>query len=287
MSWLDAPLPAVLATYRKDGTVLMTPVWFRRNGGAYEVVIVIPDGPLAYVPFAALEDSSGGPFISRHVLASAPSASVYRYTPRKASAPDSLSALVVADPRPPTGSHLAALPWSRVEAREVSRQLGQHVLLLEGPRATEAAIKRLSPDYAVLHFATHGLISPDRPLASSLAFADGDNEDGYLQVSEVFGMDLHARLVVLSGCSTGLGKLSSDGFLGLTRAFIFAGTPTVLVSQWDVSDRATSVLMGRFYAELRRGRSTAQALRSAALATKKRFPHPALWAAFEVVGEPQ
>jgi CHAT domain-containing protein/tetratricopeptide (TPR) repeat protein len=267
--------------------LLVDPIASWLPASADEVVIVIPDGPLAYVPFAALEDSSGEPFIARHVLASAPSASVYRYTPGKATAPDSLSALVVADPRPPRDSHLAALPWSRVEAREVTRQLGQHVLLLEGPRATEAAIKRLSPDYAVLHFATHGLISTDRPLASSLAFADGDDEDGYLQVSEVFGMDLHARLVVLSGCSTGLGRLSSDGFLGLTRAFIFAGTPTVLVSQWDVSDRATSVLMGRFYFELRRGRSTAQALRLAVLATRKRFPHPALWAAFEVVGEPR
>jgi len=99
-------------------------------------------------------------------------------------------------------------------------------------------------------------------------------------------MDLAADLVVLSGCSTGLGRLTGDGILGLTRAFLYAGTPTVIVSQWNVSDRATAVLMDRFYAELGRGRTKGQALRAAALATRARYPTPASWAAFELVGEP-
>jgi CHAT domain-containing protein len=90
---------------------------------------------------------------------------------------------------------------------------------------------------------------------------------------------------VLSGCSTGLGRLSGDGILGLTRAFLYAGTPSVVVSYWDVSDRATAFLMERFYAAIRAGRNKAAALRQAQLATRARFRHPALWAAFALVGE--
>ena len=72
-----------------------------------------------------------------------------------------------------------------------------------------------------------------------------------------------------------------------TRAFLYAGTPTVVVSQWNVSDRATVLLMDRFYAELRRGSGNAEALRTATLATRRQFPDRSAWAAFEVVGEPR
>jgi CHAT domain-containing protein len=132
----------------------------------------------------------------------------------------------------------------------------------------------------------HGLVRDDRPWDSALVLAPGDGEDGWLRVSEVFDLTLAADLVVLSGCSTGAGKLSGDGILGLGRAFIYAGTPSVLVSQWDVSDVATASLMERFYAELHAGRTKAQALRAAQLAARKRFRHPALWAAFVLIGEP-
>ncbi len=82
-------------------------------------------------------------------------------------------------------------------------------------------------------------------------------------------------------------RLTGDGIIGLTRAFMYAGTPTVVVSQWDVSDRATAFLMDRFYASLRHGQPKAAALRAAQLATRRRYPHPALWAAFTLVGEPR
>jgi CHAT domain-containing protein len=92
---------------------------------------------------------------------------------------------------------------------------------------------------------------------------------------------------VLSGCSTGLGKASGDGIIGLARAFIYAGTPAVVVSQWDVSDRATTYLMDQFYASLGKGRGPAAALRDAQMAARARYPHPALWAAFVAIGEPR
>jgi CHAT domain-containing protein len=258
-------------------------------------VVIVPHGPLALVPFAALRDESGRSLLERHVLSFAPAASVFAYTRDKHVAratPVSLGAvtgqraLVVADPTPPEGSSLDRLPYAREEGQRVAAQLGRGVRLLVGGDATEAAVKRESGAFQILHFATHGLVAPDHPLASSLVFAAGSGEDGYLRVDEIFNLDLTADLVVLSGCSTGLGKLTGDGIVGLTRAFLYAGTPTVVVSQWNVSDRATSQLMVRFYAELGRGASKAQALRTAALAVRRQFPHPAYWAAFEVVGEP-
>src|SRR5205814_678669 len=137
------------------------------------------------------------------------------------------AALVIADPTAPPGTGLDPLPGAREEARRVVARLrGTRLRVLTGGSASEAAIKREAGDYSLLHFATHGLIAPERPLSSSLLLAAGDGDDGYLRVDEVVNLDLHADLIVLSGCSTALGKLSGDGIIGLTRAFIYAGTPS-------------------------------------------------------------
>jgi CHAT domain-containing protein/Tfp pilus assembly protein PilF len=253
------------------------------------LVVIVPNGPLAVLPFAAFEDARGQPLAARHTLAFAPSISVYRYTAAKrAAAGDAMRALVIADPAPPPGSGVEALPGAREEGRLVTGRLGARgVTLLSGAAASESAVKRLAGAQRILHFATHGLVSAERPLASSLLLAAGDGEDGYLRVDEIFALPLAADLVVLSGCSTGMGRLSGDGIVGLSRAFIYAGTPAVLVSQWDVDDRATAFLMDRFYRDLRLGRGTAAALRSAQLETRRRFPHPAMWAGFVLTGEPR
>lgn len=255
-----------------------------------ETVVLVPHGPLALLPFAALEDAAGTPLIERHTLAIAPAISVFRYTPAKARlhSPARSPALVVAAPLSPEGSDLAPLSGAADEGRLVAATLGgEGVRLLIGARASEATVKRESGAARLLHFATHALVSPDRPAASSLVLAPGGGEDGYLDVGEIFGLDLQAGLVVLSGCSTAAGRLTADGIFGLTRAFIYAGSPSVVVSNWDVSDQATTYLMNRFYQELRAGSSKASALRTAALGARARFRHPALWAAFVLVGEPQ
>jgi CHAT domain-containing protein/Tfp pilus assembly protein PilF len=277
----------MLRTLNRD---LIAPVAKWLPGPADDLLVVIPYGPLLLVPFAALEDAQGRPLIARHALAAAPAASVFEYTGEKrgAAADHADTALIVADPIPPPESRADRLPAAGLEGRRVAKHFGSGaVRLLTGAAATESAVKQEASSYGVMHFAVHGVIVPERPLASSLLLAAGGGDDGYLRADEIFGMTLAARLVVLSGCSTGLGRLTGDGILGMTRAFLYAGTPAVVVSQWDISDRATSALMDRFYAELRRGRTTAQALRVAELATRARFPAPADWAAFELVGEPQ
>ena len=159
-------------------------------------------------------------------------------------------------------------------------------VVLSGVQATEAAVKRRGPGARILHFATHGLVSEAAPLTSSLILGAGEGDDGFLRVDEVLWLDLTADLVVLSGCSTGDGRLSGDGILGFSRAFLFAGSPSLVVTQWDIADEPTMVLMDRFYAELQQGGSKARALRQAQLAARAKFPHPAYWASFVLIGEP-
>ena len=131
--------------------------------------------------------------------------------------------------------------------------------------ATEEKSKTLSASHDILHFATHAKLNEDDPLSSAVLLAKEDREDGRLEVREIFGMDLKANLVVLSGCETGLGKLSTgDEIVGLTRAFIYAGTPSVVASLWSVDDSSTAHLMASFYRNLKT-MSKVEALRQAQL----------------------
>ena len=283
----DAHVSRALANgLRRLDDLLIAPIEPWLPGDPRRLIVLVPHGPVALVPFAALTDARGRAFLERHTFALVPAASVFRYTAAKR-APEAARALVVADPSAPKGSGLSPLPGAEAEARRVAARVGSQPLLLTGSRATEGAVKRAAPESAVLHFATHGLISEDRPLDSSLVLAEDGDNDGYLRVDEIFGLDLHADLVVLSGCRTGLGKLSGDGILGFTRAFLYAGTASIVVSQWDVSDRATADLMERFYEAWRSGDGKAQALRRAELAARRRWPNPSAWAAFVLVGEPR
>jgi CHAT domain-containing protein/tetratricopeptide (TPR) repeat protein len=285
------PRRAALARDLSDlDTLLIEPLepWLPRSPEG--LVVIVPHGPLALVPYGALLDRAGRPLVVRHTLALSPAVSVYRYTASKGSGTlgrGPVRALVVADPKPPRGAGLPRLPGARREADLVSKRLGAGTLVLEGAEATESAVKQDLDGRDVLHFATHGLISEDRPLASSLLLGEGGGDDGYLRVDEIAGLDLHADLVVLSGCRTGLGRLSGDGILGLTRAFLYAGAASIVVSQWDVGDRSTAALMDRFYRGLAEGRGRAEALREAQLEALRRGRPARDWAAFVLVGEPR
>jgi CHAT domain-containing protein/Tfp pilus assembly protein PilF len=253
-------------------------------------LIIVPHGSLLLLPFSLLANPSGTPLVDRHTLASAPALSVFRFVrERPAAASTNIrTALVIADPMPPPDAPLERLPAAQDEGRAVQRRLASSkVTLLTGTEASESTVKRDISSSDIVHLATHGLVSEQRPLASSLMLSAGGGEDGYLRADEVFGLELQADLVVLSGCSTGTGRLSSDGLLGLTRAFLYAGTPSLIVSYWDVSDAATVYLMDRFYAALGRGLGKAAALRTAQLEARRRYAHPSYWAGFGLIGQPR
>jgi CHAT domain-containing protein/lipopolysaccharide biosynthesis regulator YciM len=256
---------------------------------ASKLVIVIPYGPLALVPFAALEDQQGTPLVARHTLSVAPSASIFRYTSAKVrSAIPGGMPMIFAAPEAPPNAGLPALEGSVEEGRRVATRLARFTpMRLEGKQATEHAAKRQLARATYIHFATHGLVSETRPTNSSVVLAEGDGEDGYLRAAEVYGLEIAADLVVLSGCSTGRGRITGDGVFGLPRAFLYAGASSVVASLWDISDRATVFLMDRFYAHLLRTGDKAAALRAAQLEARQRYPHPVLWAPFILVGEPR
>ncbi|MEM9772036.1 MAG: CHAT domain-containing protein, partial [Cyanobacteria bacterium P01_D01_bin.73] len=158
-----------------------------------------------------------------------------------------------------------------------------------GRQATEATIKSQLANASILHFATHGIIpKSDRDLNSWLALANvspNDNEDSKLTIAEIFNSKLSAQLAVLSACDTNSGEVSGEGVLGLARAFLKAGVPTVVASSWKVPDRETQILMEEFYDQLLAGKTYAEALRAAQLKVRADSPNPFNWAAFSVIGE--
>jgi len=147
--------------------------------------------------------------------------------------------------------------------------------------------------YRVIHFATHGLLDSHHPelsgLVLSLVDEAGRPQDGFLRLHEIYNLRLNADLVVLSACQTGLGKeVRGEGLIGLTRGFMYAGSPRVMASLWQVDDAATAELMKRFYRVMMRERLTpAAALRTAQLEMlkKKHWQSPYYWGAFVLQGE--
>ncbi len=210
------------------------------------------------------------------------------------------------------------LQFTQQEAAAVAGLFPKDRLLLVGSRATEAAFKTSAGRYDVLHLATHGYFNRFNPLLSGLELEPDAKEDGRLEVHEILGLRLSARLVVLSACDTALGGgyfsevPSGDDIVGLTRAFLFAGSPSVVASLWAVNDRSTMGLMGGFYGKLLRrlgrvfppppgyggARRSGRPRRRAALdkatalaaaqrelvARGGRYAHPYFWGAFVLVG---
>jgi CHAT domain-containing protein len=138
----------------------------------------------------------------------------------------------------------------------------------------------------IIHFATHGLLETiTGEVPGALALAPSSSDAGWLSASEIGQLKLQADLVVLSACDTGRGRITGDGVIGLSRSFLAAGVPDVVVSLWQVPDEPTRSLMVNFYQHLQTGKSNrAQALRQAMLAQIKQTPDPVDWAAFTLVG---
>jgi CHAT domain-containing protein/Tfp pilus assembly protein PilF len=147
--------------------------------------------------------------------------------------------------------------------------------------------------YRYVHFATHGYLDSDRPDLSavvlSLVDEKGQPQDGFLRAHEIYNLNLPAELVVLSACQTGLGKeIKGEGLVGLTRGFMYAGARRVLVSLWNVNDKATAELMQRFYRHmLKDNQSPAASLRAAQVEMwqQQQWQSPYYWAAFTMQGE--
>lgn len=192
------------------------------------------------------------------------------------------------------GFDFVRLPYTRREVESISAlyPASQRRAYL-GTDAREEKIKAEKlGEFRHIHFATHGISDEQTPGRSGIVLTldDQSKEDGLLQVREIMQLKLNADLVVLSACSSGLGKLvNGEGLIGLTRAFFYAGARSVVVSLWNVNDLATAELMKTFYQHLKRGLPKDEALRQAKLAMirsqQRTWRHPYFWAPFVLVGE--
>jgi CHAT domain-containing protein len=182
---------------------------------------------------------------------------------------------------------------ARREAKAIADVLPEARLALDFDASRVTATSSDIEQYRIVHFATHAILDNDHPELSgiilSLFDADGRPQDGFLRLHDIYNLNMPADLVVLSACSTALGKaVTGEGMVGLVRGFMYAGSRRVLASLWNVDDEATSELMRRFYSHLfQEDLSPSAALRAAQrdMRTDKRWSHPRYWAAFVVQGE--
>jgi len=242
-------------------------------------LIVVAHGPLHYLPFNALHDGKGY-LIERYSLRMLPSASILKYLRAQ---PVSKQGDILAFGNPDLGNPKFDLAYAQAEAIAVTRDRPRSRVLLRKD-ANETAFRQYGGAFRYLHFATHGEFNADAPLKSALLLARDDQSDGLLTVDKLYSLRLDADLVTLSACETGLGKIANgDDVVGLTRGFLYAGASTIVASLWQVDDQATSYLMTRFYDNLERT-DKREALRSAQLDARKKYPHPYYWAAFQLTG---
>jgi CHAT domain-containing protein len=194
------------------------------------------------------------------------------------------------------GLPLARLAGTRLEADQISKLAktsgGETDVWLDLDANEDNLATRDISKYRIIHVATHGLLNAERPQFTGvvLSLVGNKSHDGFLRTDEVFNLRLGGPLVVLSACETGLGKEKrGEGVMGLTRAFMYAGAPTVGVSLWSVADRSTAELMTDFYRRLLSANegSSAASLRGAQLAmiTGKKYSAPFYWAPFVLVGD--
>lgn len=195
------------------------------------------------------------------------------------------------------GLPLARLNGTRTEADQISKLAkasgGQADVWLDLDANEDNLAARDISKYRIIHVATHGLLNAERPQFTGvvLSLVGNKSHDGFVRTDEVFNMRLGSPLVMLSACETGLGKEKrGEGVMGLTRAFMYAGAPTVGVSLWSVADKSTADLMTDFYKRLlssAEGTTSSSALRGAQLdmITGKKYSAPFFWAPFVLVGD--
>ncbi|MDJ0715809.1 MAG: CHAT domain-containing protein [Prochloraceae cyanobacterium] len=187
------------------------------------------------------------------------------------------------------------LPGTRNEAEAILKLVSpqQEFHVFDFDANLDAATKTKLDRYRIVHFATHGLLDTKSPelsgLVLSLVDRQGNGINGFLRLHEIFNLDLNADLVILSACQTGLGQnVRGEGIVGLTRGFMYAGSPRVVVSLWSVADEATAEFMSRFYTNfLKKGLTATEALRATQLEMQQetKWKSPYFWAAFTLQGE--
>jgi CHAT domain-containing protein/tetratricopeptide (TPR) repeat protein len=265
--------------------------------GSVDHIIFLPAGRLSAIPFEVLPLSRPRPanfasypyLVRKYATSYLFSAGMLQAAQPGNSEP--ANALMCAPVEFPETT-LAALPGTEQELQEISNLLAQHkytVNRLVRDDASEQALKSESlSKYEVIHLATHGVVDENQPELSRIFMSPGNQEDGQLYSGELYNLRFNARLVTLSACETGLGKISrGEGVIGLSRALLYAGAKNLIVSYWSVADESTAQLMVNFYRPVVTfGHPFSRALREAKLQLMKDNPKitPFHWAPFILIG---
>ncbi|HUR98155.1 MAG TPA: CHAT domain-containing protein [Pyrinomonadaceae bacterium] len=267
-------------------------------------LVIIPDRTLWSVPFQALKPGANSFLAERVAISYAPSLTALRQMsikdPRRRGEEE-----LVAFGNPSLGKEtsdsikrvfmeesLEPLPESERLVSELKQMYRGRSKLFTGSAATEHAAKNEVSKYRVVQFATHAILNDASPMYSHIVLSrkgDDPNEDGLLEAWEMMDLDLHADLVILSGCDTARGRVSNgEGVIGMTWAMFVAGAPTTLASQWKVEASSTTELMLEFHRQLLKvkGISKAEALRQASLKLLRagKYKHPSYWGGWVLMG---
>lgn len=283
-------------------------------------LVIVPDGKLHLLPFAALQDGRGQYLLYSFATTYAPSANVLaalraehpRQPPTRAflgvggvpyekngpliaslGKPGSITERVLRGLYDLGGAKLENLPETREEIVSAAHEIGDaHSVTLLGPRATETAFKAEPlADFRIIHLAVHAVSDPQYPERSALILGRDEHsqDDGLLQQREIKNLPLGADLVTLSACDTGIGRLQGEeGVTSLVESFLFAGARAVVASLWSSDDSFTEALMARFYRHLAQEENKAEALRNAKIDLLKEYgsgTSPFYWAGFVMVGD--
>ena len=273
--------------------ILIEPIIDLLPTDANNQIIFIPHYDLFLVPFVALQDSKNRYLIEDYTILTAPSIQVLEITREHQNRVRGLrqAALIVGDPTidpkfKENPYKLNQMSRAKEAAEAIAAILGTQAI--SGENATKVAILDRMLNTRIVHLSAHGLLDDFQGfgIPGAIILAPSENtDDGSLNAAEILQLKLDSELVVLSACSTGRGKITGDGVVGLSRCFILAGVPSIIVSLWNMGVISAKLLMTQFYQNLARGDNRAEALRCAMLTTKARFPSPIAWAAFTLIGE--
>jgi CHAT domain-containing protein len=248
-----------------------------------ERLVIVPHGPLHYLPFQALR-GSGGYLIEQHPIAIAPSAGLAVQLIRRGGG---AVGQLVAFGNPSTDERYA-LPASEREVQRISTLFPERKVFLHR-EASKQRFRETAGTGRVLHVASHAEVDAVDPLLSRILLAGEGNDPGFLEAREVYELSLRdTSLVTISACESGLGRIArGDEILGFTRSFLTAGASALMVSLWPVADESTEALMTRFYESLAAGAEAIDAMQAAQLAVlrQQRFSQPFYWAPFNLIGD--
>jgi CHAT domain-containing protein/Tfp pilus assembly protein PilF len=264
---------------KKLSSILITPL--SSEISSVKNLVIIPNGCLHFIPFQALVTENGVSLVEKHNISYIPSASVFVLNSGKIPTKGSkFLGMALGDIY--VGNN-PGLPGTSAELERIKPMFTDKTTT-DGEESTETFARKNCADFNFIHFATHGIYDYKQPLYSFLLFPPSESDDGRLNVWEVFEMDLHSKLVTLSACETGLGNLDQgDEIIGLSRAFLYAGSSAVIVSLWSVADYPTAILMSYFYKYIH-DHSLEEALTMAQKEVIKQYPQPMYWAPFILIG---